>query len=168
MANLSQEELVGFLQELFDHYGRKLTPTGQSVYLKYLGNVTANDLLKIVEWTIATQKFLPTPVEMLQTIAPSVDEIWATLLKYSNELSGLRYDQFNFSCRLAEIREELPSEVNEFLQINNVSLLNLGYESQTQLKALKKAFTTHMDKTIGTHNQALPQSNSHRLTAEVN
>jgi hypothetical protein len=148
MANLQQSEVVGLLQQLFDHYGRKLTPIGQSVYCKYLGNLTVQELITVIEWAITTQKFLPTPVEMLGSIAPSIDELWAKLLKFSNELSGYRYDQHKLNTRKKEMLELLPEAVRDFLTVHNVSLLNLGYESDTQQKALKKALSTHLDKTL--------------------
>lgn len=153
MSNLSQEKFIALLKQLFDHYGRKLTPIGQSVYLKHLGNMDTSDLIKMIEWAITTQQFLPTPVAMLQSISPSVDELWAKLLKFSSELSGLRYDQYRFNTRRQEMLEQLPEAVRVFLTVHNVSLLNLGYESESHLKAIRKSLSIHLDKTLSTPQQ---------------
>jgi hypothetical protein len=120
------------------------------IYYGYLSQLTDEQWQRVFEWTIGTQKFLPTPVEMLQSIVPSVDELWAKLLKFSTELSGVRYDQNRFNTRRREIMVQLPEAVRDFLTAHHVSLLDLGYESETNKKALKKAFTSHLSKTLST------------------
>lgn len=152
---IAKEDFEAMMKQLFAHYGRELTEIGLLVYFEHLSNLEFAELMAIIKWCIGTQKFLPTPVEMLQSIAPSFEEIWSKLLKFSQELSGLRYDQYSMNSRKNEMLEELPEAVRDFLACHSISLLNLGYESDSQLKGIKKSLESHLTKSLAIRKQAI-------------
>lgn len=126
-------------------FGRKPNETVFDVFYQQLRSLTGQQFITAVKWAYTTQQFMPTPQQLFDASGGGydLDELWSQLITGSLELNEYRYDRNALFDAKHKLQKQLPDELNQFVEQNNISILELSNKSdfdQSQTRTSLKRF----------------------------